>query len=102
MFERVLIKSYDSTQLVANYYEASGKTGALFVHGITSEKTEAGLYTQFAQRLFERGISSVSLDLRCHGESEGKQEDFILSGAINDICAGINFLLSHGLNHQTQ
>ncbi|GAF97074.1 unnamed protein product, partial [marine sediment metagenome] len=36
-------------------------------------------------------------DLRSHGESSGKQEEFLLSGAINDICSGIDFLLSIGV-----
>lgn len=97
MFKRIVLKSYDSTELVADHYETQGAIGALFAHGITSERTEAGLYTHFAERLNARGIAAVSLDLRSHGESSGKQEEFLLSGAINDICSGIDFLLSVGV-----
>lgn len=97
MFKRITVNSYDGTELAADYYEAPGTIGAVFAHGITSERTEAGLYTQFAQRLNGHGIASLLLDLRSHGESSGKQEDYLLSGAINDICSGVDSLLSVGM-----
>ena len=96
MSKGITLKSYDSTKLMADYYESPEKIGALLLHGITSERTEAGLYTLFAAQLNARGIKTVLLDLRSHGDSSGKQEDFLLSGAINDICCGIDFILSHG------
>ena len=93
MYESITIESYDSTELAADFYQYSNaEIGVLLTHGITSERTEAGLYTNFAERLLTLGFSSLLLDLRSHGESSGRQEDFFLSGAINDICSGIDFL----------
>jgi len=97
MFKTIVLKSYDSTRLVADYYESPGEVGALLSHGITSERTEAGLYSRFAEELSARGIKTVSLDLRSHGDSSGKQEEFLLSGAINDICCGIDFIVTCGV-----
>jgi len=96
MQKEINLKSYDSTDIVADYNEASGTRGALFVHGITSERTETGLYTRLSDLFVTGNISTLSIDLRSHGESAGDQKDFILSGAINDICAGIDYLLSAG------
>ena len=96
MNNTISFNSYDGTELAADFFKTDGSLGALFAHGITSERTEAGFYTDIAMKLKEKGISSLSLDLRCHGASNGKQVDFLLSGAINDICAGIDKLTSFG------
>jgi len=96
MTNTICFNSYDGTELYADFYESDSSLGALFAHGIASERTEAGLYTDIAMKLKEKGICSLALDLRCHGASAGKQEDFLLSGAINDICTGIEKLKSLG------
>jgi len=98
MKKEITFKSYDGVKLVADYYEAKNSTmGALCAHGITSEKTEAGFYTNMALQLNDLGMTVLSLDLRSHGDSEGNQEDFFLSGGINDISTGIDTLLSMGV-----
>ncbi len=98
MSKRIELVSYDGTKLVADYYESERKFGALLTHGITSERTEGGLYSAMANALKIRSITALTLDIRCHGESDGEQEEFYLSGAINDICSGIDFLISVGVS----
>lgn len=92
----IKFNSYDGTALSGLLDIQTGETAALLVHGITSEKTEGGFYTAIAEQLSAHGVTSLAIDLRSHGESEGEQVDFLMSGAINDICSGIELLLSQG------
>ena len=90
----VSLTSLDGTRLAASVYRPDGqpKSSALLVHGIMSEKTEGGLYDLLARRLAERDCITITLDLRGHGESEGDQTDFTLSGVLNDVVAASSYL----------
>jgi uncharacterized protein len=90
----ITLASLDGTKIAAHLYQPSTRlrATALMVHGIMSEKTESGLYESLAEKLGDLGIRSLSIDLRSHGESEGKQEDFSMSGAIADIQVASDYL----------
>lgn len=94
MRKQVTLNSLDGTQLAGHLYSplSSPKRSALLIHGISSEKSEGGLYEDLAQELLQCGYSILALDLRSHGESQGDQTEFTISGAIADIQAGWDFL----------
>lgn len=58
----------------------------LFVHGITSDRSEWGIFDKLADRFAESlGIASLRFDYRSHGESEFPSSHFTLSGIQKDI-----------------
>lgn len=95
------VTSLDGTKLHGTSWtpdHSSGLKGiAVAIHGINSEHTESGLYTDLGERLAKLSIETTSIDLRGHGASEGRQEDFCLSGALMDICSTIDQCRREGL-----
>lgn len=68
------------------------RRAVLFLHGITGDRRETGLFGPLARRLAERGSASLRFDFRGHGVSDGRPEDLTLSGCINDARAGLRLL----------
>src|SRR5690349_20480301 len=62
---------------------------AVLVHGGGVTRDEGGFFVRLAAGLASAGITCLRLDLRGHGESEGRQEDLTLSGVANDIGAAV-------------
>ena len=93
MFKRnISYNSIDGLQLKGDLWSPAKYSHAvLMVHGITSERTEEGLYTSIAQRLYEIGIGAMAFDFRGHGESGGTQEQLTIQGILNDILASIDY-----------
>lgn len=98
--KKIKFNSIDGTDLVGDFYSGESSVVVFLVHGITANRKEDGLYKDICNRLQEKKIGSFSIDLRAHGDSEGKQEELTLSGCINDIFSGIQTLiqLSHAKN----
>jgi pimeloyl-ACP methyl ester carboxylesterase len=89
----IKFRSIDGLKLVGDYYPAEDTNcSVLLLHGITATRNEEGLYTEICKRLQSKNIASFTVDLRAHGESDGKQQELTLSGAINDIIASIGEL----------
>lgn len=55
------------------------------IHGGGVTREEGGFFTRLAAGLGEAGVASLRYDLRGHGESEGKQEENVLTAHLNDI-----------------
>jgi hypothetical protein len=87
--ESFQFRSLDGERLTATLSlpKGSSKGYAILVHGITSERNEAGFYTEMAKQLRERGIASIRADWRCHGDNKLPSSELSLSGIINDINA---------------
>jgi pimeloyl-ACP methyl ester carboxylesterase len=66
----------------------SDKGVALLVHGITSDRHEWGFFDALSAELNSRGISSIAIDYRGHGESSIPIEKISLSGVFLDVEAG--------------
>jgi pimeloyl-ACP methyl ester carboxylesterase len=85
-------------QLQLRGWLMAGLNGApylIFVHGIDSQRTNAGA-TELAARLVrEAGYSVLMFDLRAHGASEG---DHVTAGDLEryDVLGAYDFLLSRG------
>lgn len=91
--EQVTLHSLDGTRLAANLYSSPhASASALLVHGIMSEKTEGGLFESLALALAARDCTSLAVDLRSHGDSEGDQTEFTLAGALTDIVSASRYL----------
>jgi pimeloyl-ACP methyl ester carboxylesterase len=60
---------------------------ALFVHGITSDRSEWGVFDRAAEVFAEHGVASLRFDYRGHGESSFPSRDISLAGIEGDVAA---------------
>lgn len=88
--------SSDGVKLYGTFDPAQGEArgAALFVHGITADRDEWGLFERISKSLQTLGISSFRFDYRCHGKSIVSNEKFLLSGIERDINAANKILNS--------
>src|SRR5215472_16748110 len=61
----------------------------VLVHGGGVTREEGGFFTRLADGLGEAGVASLRYDLRGHGESDGRQEETVLTAHLNDIRVAI-------------
>ena len=64
----------------------------VLVHGGGVTREEGGFFTRLAEGLGEVGMASLRFDLRGHGESEGRQEEAMLSAHLNDIRVALEYV----------
>jgi alpha-beta hydrolase superfamily lysophospholipase len=89
--ESVRFKTSDGVELAAVYNApADGGRVALLVHGAGAGKGE---WTPLADALRRRGLGSLAIDLRGHGESAGSRDDF----NERDLDAALAFLKKRGV-----
>jgi hypothetical protein len=87
--KNVQFQSLDGVQLHGTV--VSPKKGitsvALFVHGITSDRSEWGVFDRAAEVFAEQSIASLRFDYRGHGESDFPSREITLAGIGGDIAA---------------
>lgn len=66
--ERLALKTEDGKTLSADFYPAEGSRYVILLHMMPATKES---WKEFAKVLQEKGISSIAIDQRGHGESEG-------------------------------
>lgn len=95
--EEIEFRSPDGLRLHGTMTQPSSSARAVtaFVHGGGVTRHEGGFFTRLAGGLAAEGIASLRLDLRGHGESEGRQEDLTLSGVLSDIRAAARAAQRH-------
>jgi pimeloyl-ACP methyl ester carboxylesterase len=74
----------------------------LFVHGITSDRSEWGVFDRAAEVFAARGVASLRFDYRGHGESHLPSTEITLEGIRRDIVSAWAVLRSEqrsGTNH---
>ena len=59
----------------------------LMVHGITSDRSEWGIFDMVAEEVAKEGIASLRFDFRGHGDSSLKEELITLAGIMSDVTA---------------
>jgi len=57
----------------------------LLLHGITSEKTESGLYQSLSDLLLNKGFDSLMFDFQGHGESSVESSNSTVHGMISEL-----------------
>jgi alpha-beta hydrolase superfamily lysophospholipase len=65
-------------------------------HGITSDKEEGGLYTEFAEKLLASDFDSIRFDFRGHGESAISSDQTTITGALLDLMAVMQWARNQG------
>jgi len=105
MNRRQQLKTIDGINLSSIHTISKGKGVILWVHGISANKDESlGLFKDGAEYCASKGIDSLRIDFRGHGESGGTSLDFTITGQMLDIESAIAFLsrkydlLKTGLN----
>ena len=100
MIEKVILQTSDNKRIVADHYKAKkGSPSILLIHMMPSDRKS---YTKFAEKLFEKGIGVLAIDLRGHGESEQGPEGYKSfsdeqhQSSILDVKAGLNFQKDEG------
>ncbi|HEY1926611.1 MAG TPA: alpha/beta fold hydrolase [Caulobacteraceae bacterium] len=66
----------------------------LFCHGITSDRSEWGIFDKAAEALSRIGVGSLRFDFRGHGESVLPSEKIGLEGMADDVRAAWSRLMS--------
>jgi len=88
--ERVTIYSADGTPLIADLaWVADGAPGVAVVHGLDSRRAN---HRDMVERLAAAGMNAASVDLRGHGESEGRLD----ANVIDDVLAVLDLLVTRG------
>lgn len=57
----------------------------LLVHGITSDRSEWGIFDKLAEELTKDGVASLRFDFRGHGRSRLRSDRISLSGILSDV-----------------
>lgn len=65
-------------------------------HGITANKEEGGLYTEFAEQLLAPAFDNIRFDFRGHGESAITSENLTVTGALLDLMAVVQWARNSG------
>lgn len=65
-------------------------------HGITADKEEGGLYTEFAEQLLAPAFDSIRFDFRGHGESAIPSQQLTITGTLLDLMAVVRWARSQG------
>ena len=71
--EKVSLTAEDGLNIVGNYYDTDGERAVILLHMLNRNKAD---WDSFAKELQDRGISSIAIDLRGHGESGGELRMF--------------------------
>ncbi|KZK91095.1 Alpha/beta hydrolase family protein [Pseudovibrio sp. Ad5] len=99
--ERVVSIPVDNQSVVGTLETAAQENApiAILLHGFTGtrdelpvKETEEGVFSRMARLLAERGVSSLRIDFRGSGESDGKWEDTTFSGQIKDAVTTIDWV----------
>ena len=96
MEEKIYINSTDNIKLCALMSDISSDKVVLLCHGIRGDKDERGSFTTLAKEIQKQGYSTVRIDFRGHGESNGIDYEMTISKEIEDIESTIEFLKSKG------
>ncbi len=98
-FRRVQFRSRGDNFMLAGWYLPNSKShqAMILVHGRDASKQNAisGRLPALAAELYHRGLAVLALDLRGHGESEGKRYTWGVFER-RDVLGGVDFLRDEG------
>lgn len=101
MRESVSFTTQDNVRIAGHWYPVAQPKGwALLLHMMPATKES---YVGLAEALRARGIASLAIDFRGHGESQGGQAGYVRftdaeqQAKIKDVEASVAWLRSHGM-----
>ncbi|MBI5557032.1 MAG: alpha/beta fold hydrolase [Deltaproteobacteria bacterium] len=93
MSNQVIINTCDGYNISAEHTISNKKKVVLWLHGITVDKNEyLDFFKDGAEFIAKKGIDSLRIDFRGHGDSSGKSNDFSIIGQIIDAKSAIEFI----------
>jgi uncharacterized protein len=93
MTERVTLRTQDRLRLAAIRTRSTAAALILWLHGITVNKDEyLDFFRDGAEYAAGKGIDSLRIDFRGHGDSEGTSIDFSIVGQMLDVEAALKYL----------
>jgi len=96
MVEHPQINAADGHILPTIHYKHGARKLVVASHGITSEKTEGGIYTTFAESILASNFDVLLFDFRGHGDSPISSKDTTVSGEILDLMAVFRWARAQG------
>lgn len=97
------LKTIDDFSIATVHTVSKGKGVVLWLHGITEGKDE---YLRFfkdgAEYLGEKGIDSLRIDFRGHGESSGTSLELSIIGQMLDVECALDYLVRYYRTTSTQ
>jgi alpha-beta hydrolase superfamily lysophospholipase len=87
--KKVKFASRDSLKLHGTLTTPAGDAEGLMlmVHGITSDRSEWGIFDMLAEEVAKEGLASLRFDFRGHGNSSLDEQLITLAGIMSDITA---------------
>lgn len=77
----------DSHSIPALHFKFGAPSLLIASHGITTEKTEEGIYTRFAEQILPPEFDTLLFDFRGHGDSALPSSEVTVAGEILDFMA---------------
>lgn len=93
----VFLETEDGTEITGSFYYGSGPS-VILLHQLGNDRNS---WNMFANKLNKRNYTVLSIDLRGHGQSEGKWQEFDeedFKDMIFDVRAAKDFLEQQGAN----
>ena len=81
------VNAADGHEIPVIHFKNRASSLLIMSHGITTEKTEEGIYTQFAETVLPPEFDAVSFDFRGHGQSRMSSLEMTVAGEILDLMA---------------
>jgi alpha-beta hydrolase superfamily lysophospholipase len=76
--------------------EASSEKAVILLHGICSDKDEAGIFIRMAETLSKNGFNALRFDFAGSGESEGEFSGMSFTSEVRDMESAIRFMRDKG------
>ena len=93
MVESISLVAPDGHMVAGSLLRAKENRGfALLVHGITADRHEWGFFDFLSEALLAKGINTLAIDYRGHGESTLPIEKLSLSGVFLDIMTAWQYI----------
>lgn len=93
MVESISLTAPDGHIVTGSLLRAKENRGiALLVHGITADRHEWGFFDFLSEALLAKGVSTLAIDYRGHGESPFPIEQLSLSGVFLDVMTAWQYL----------
>ncbi|MBI4708683.1 MAG: alpha/beta fold hydrolase [Candidatus Portnoybacteria bacterium] len=91
--EKIRFNGWQQNELVGDFYRGSSEIGILFCHGLASSRWE---FSDFPEKLAERGYKVFAFDCSGHGESQGIKSLFTAQNHLVDTKNALDILKDAG------